>query len=517
MEFFKPIVANSYLHIINATLNRILYYESDSIINHLLRLYISDPKNADELLVASDKFYLYKSIWRAILETLYEKYLPAVTYTFSWEIEVTPYTLMICELTREHFESTEVELQKKILNITDEEIESGFQNILDTSGWASLGLPNGINDRIPEELLPTSRKEQLVLLLRLMNFPPLGELAQFQHRYQSRLKDDIENLAIAFPGINASQAPSFGMPESLNKSFFHVDHETFKKYGLNGFESHPGLAEHKRDFQKIRERAAANKEQFKDEVICACCGKKQEITVPEEVLQYKFLLENQILSRRAGLYYIKDYTENYKKNLSELFYSFIPNLNKVDNPDCMILVEGESEEASLPILGFRTRFILSKSNIQVYNSKSKEKLSADFLSFKANYPNRKIICMLDADAKKERDDIQRVIKDQQNKYRLVFIEKGTFEDLFDLELSVAILNEMYQEDDPVLVSDFDPSKDFLQNIKRVLFEKKKAVFDKVLFAKTISLKMDIEKLPVIISEIFEIAKDFTRKTNFVKS
>lgn len=60
-------------------------------------------------------------------------------------------------------------------------------------------------------------------------------------------------------------------------------------------------------------------------------------------------------------------------------------------------------------------------------------------------------------------------------------------------------------------------KTFLQNIKKVLFEKKKAVFDKVLFAKTISLKMGIEKLPAIIGAIFEIAKDFTRKTNFVKS
>lgn len=473
MENFKPIVANSYLHIINATLNRILYFESDSIINHLLRLYISDPKNADELLVASDKFYLYKSIWKAILETLYEKYLPAVTYNFSWEIEVTPYTLLICELTCEHFESTEIELQKKILNITDAEIESGFQNILDSSGWASLGLPNGINDRIPEELLPASRKEQLVLLLRLMNFPPLGELALFQHRYQSRLKDDIENLAIAFPGISVSQAPSFGMPESLNKSFFHIDHETFRKYGLDEFERHPGLADHKPDFQEIRERAARNKKHFKDEVICSCCGKKQEITVPEEVLQYKYLLENQGLSKKVGLCYLKDFSEKYKKNLSELFYSFIPNLNKVDNPDCMILVEGESEEVSLPILGFRTMFILSKSNIQVYNSKSKEKLAADFLSFKSNYPNRKIICVLDSDAKKERDDIQRIIKDQQNKYRLIFIEKGTFEDLFDLELSIEILNEMYPEGESVLREDFDPAKDFFAEYQKSAVRKEK--------------------------------------------
>src|SRR5690606_4381929 len=101
------------------------------------------------------------------------------------------------------------------------------------------------------------------------------------------------------------------------------------------------------------------------------------------------------------------FVEQYKKDISEKVYSFLPNINKVDHPTCMILVEGESEEWAIPILAFRKQFILSQSNIQVYNSKSKEKLLADFLSFRANYPNRKIICLLDSDAKKEREDLER--------------------------------------------------------------------------------------------------------------
>jgi len=154
--------------------------------------------------------------------------------------------------------------------------------------------------------------------------------------------------------------------------------------------------------------------------------------------------------------------------------------------------------------------------VQVYNSKSKEKLAADFLSFKSNYPNRKIICLLDSDAVKERDDIQRIIKDHKDKYRIVFIEKGTFEDIFDTEVSIEILNELYPDGEPIIKSDFDTSKDFLTNIKRVLFVKKKAQFDKVLFSKKISLKIDIEKLPKEISEILEIVESFTKPSKFIK-
>jgi hypothetical protein len=512
----KPIVANTYLHIIKGTLNRILYFESDTILNNFIRLHISSPELADEVLIVTDKFFLFRNLWKAILETLYEKYLPDYKYNFVWEIEITPYTVMLCELSKDYFESKEIELLKKQLTVSDEQIESDFDNILGKLGLENLGLKNGIEDKVPKEIIPQNKKDQLILLFRLMNFPPLGELALFLSLYNSNLKKQSESLSLAFSGVDPKQIPIFGMEESLNCSYFHIDHNTFKKYGLDGFEKNPILIESKLEFEKIRAIANSKKDKFKDNIICPCCGKKQEIKLPEEILQYKYLLENQILSKKIGLIYLTDFIENYKQNLSKLLSSFLPNINKVDNPDCLILVEGESEESSIPLIAFRKRFILSKFNIQVYNSKSKEKLLADFLSFKSNYPNRKIICLLDFDAKKEKDDIQRIVNEHKDKYRLVFIEKGTFEDIFDLKLSVEILNELYPDGDLITVMDFDSSKDFLVNIKRIMYTKKKANFDKVLFAKKISLRLDIDKLPKEIEEIITIAKDFTKPTNFVK-
>lgn len=516
MYDFRPIIENSYLQIIKGTLNRILYFEFDNILNTIIRAHLNEPESADEKLIITDKYFIYRLLWKAILERLYEKYLPNYKYDFIWEIEVTPYTLMLCELSKGHFQSTEIELQKKLLGLSDERIESEYHKILIEAGFDKIGLGKGLEDRIPYELMPKTRKAQLILLFRLMNFPPLGELSLFQNLYSANLKKQTTDLAIAFSGIDPNKIPVFDMPESLSKSYFHIDHSTFIAHGIDGFEKHPNLVNHKKDFEKVLQQAAKNAEKFKDEIICPCCGEKQEIKLPEDILRYKYLLENQQLSKKIGLLYLSEFTETYINNLSERFHSFIPNINRVDNPDCLILVEGDSEESSIPILAFRKRFILSSKNIQVYNSKSKEKLAADFLSFRSNYPNLKIICLLDFDAKKERDDINRIVKHHHDKYRLIFIDKGTYEDIFDLNLSIDVLNELYPDGEIITISDFDRSKDFLLNIKRIMFNKKKAHFDKALFAKTIAFRADIDNLPTEISEMLQIASDFTKGKNFVK-
>jgi len=513
---FKPIVKETYLHIIKGTLDKILLFQTDVILNELVRLHMAEPPKADEVLIVTDKFFIYKKLWQGILETLYETYLPYIQYEFNWEIEITPYSLMLCELTKEYFSSTEIESFKKILAITDEQIEKDYNSILEKIGVESLGLKEGLQNKIPNTLLPKTKKEELILLFRIMNFPPLSELALFLERYNQNLKTQVENLSIAFSGIDVAKIPNFGTGEHLHYSYFHLDHNTFKKYGFDTFEKHPELKEYKSDFVKIRNIASQNVGNFKDSCMCPCCGKTTEIVLPEEILQYKLLLENQTLCKRIGLLYLKDYIENYKTNFSEKFHSFFPNINKVDNPDCLILVEGESEEISIPILAFRIRFILSMHNVQVYNSKSKQKLAADFLSFKEKYPNRKMICLLDSDAVKERDSIQRIIKDKKDKYRIVFIEQGTFEDIFPIDDSIAILNKLYPDGELIVKSDFEPSKDFLTNVNRVLHFKKKAEFDKVSFAQKISLQMDIEKLPKEINEIFETVKLFTKPTKYLK-
>lgn len=514
---WKRIVRDSHLPIIKGTLNRIMLFEIDSIMNYLIRLHIENPPKADEVLLVTDKFYIYKNLWGAVMNTLYEKYLPMIKYEFKWELEVTPYTLMLCDLTKDQADGIELGKTKATLKIIDSEIERDFTAVLLQLGFDKIGLGDGLKGRIPDKYLPASKREHLNLIFRLMNFPPLTELSLFLGLYNNVIKAQFEKLSTGFSGVDASKVPNFGMSESLHYSFFHINHETFKKHGIEAFKNHPALSSFGAEFDEIKKKAEEHKDKFTDTYICPCCGEKQEVSLPEEILQYKFLLEKQHLSKIVGLLYLDEFTQKFKENLSEKFYSFLPEINRVDNPDCVILVEGESEDASIPILSFRTRFILSQHNIQVYNSKSKQKLREDFFSMKNNYPNRKIICLLDSDAKKEKEDIERVIKDHRNKYRCVFIEKGTFEDLFDLAISIEVLNSLYPDGELITQADFDPNKDFLSNIGKIMFHKKQAQFDKVVFAKTICLRIDTEKLPKEIVEILEIAKQFSEKPKFIKN
>ncbi|MDO7173872.1 hypothetical protein [Mariniflexile sp. AS56] len=521
---WRKIVEGGYMGLIKGSLNRIAVFGHDTILNNIVRLLVKIPDatsekdiNADEVLIVTDKFYLFKNMWKPILEILYEKYLPAINYEFNWTVEATPYTLTICELTKADEENDELQHLMNLASLTDDDIEHNFSKIVKDLGFDKMNLDNHLEVRLSKRTLPISNKEKLKLLFRLMNFPPLQEITLFYRRYVEKLNREHKELGAGFSTFEEVKMPKIGMSESLHYSYFQIDHEVFKKYGLKGFSKHSELKQFSNEFDQITKVAKSRKNELKDDMICPCCGKKQTINLPEELLQYKLLLENTKLAERIGLVYFDEFVEDFKTAISKRFGSFLPNLNVVNDPKIIILVEGESEEISIPILAFRRRFVLSHNEIQVYNSKSKQKLKEDFFNMRSKYPERKIICFLDSDAIKERDDINRVVQNEQNKYRMIFIEKGTFEDLFDLKYSVEILNYLYTEGVDVLVSDFDPTKDFLTNISRILYVKKKAVFDKVLFARTISLKMDIEYIPEKINEVLQIVKDFSTPSKFIKS
>lgn len=520
---WRKIVENGYMGLIKGSLNRIAVLGHDTILNNIVRLLVNvsdesknENQNADEILISTDKFYIFKNMWKPILEILYEKYLPSINYQFDWTIEATPYTLTVCDLTENDGDSVDLLHFMELAKITEKDIEENFSGVVEKLGLANLNLGGHLENRLSKKTLPKTNKEKLELLFRLMNFPPLQELTLFYRRYAAKLNREIEELGTGFTSIQEVKMPEIGMSEALHYSYFQIDHELFKKHGIDGFSKHPELKQFSKDFIKIISNANAQKDNFKDEMICPCCGEKQTISLPKELLQYKHLLENKTLAEKVGLVYFDEFVENFKNSLANRFISFFPKLNTVNHPKYIILVEGESEEIAFPIIAFRKRFILSHNDIQVYNSKSKQKLKEDFFNMKSKYPERKIICFLDSDAVKERDDINRVIEKEQNKYRMIFIEIGTFEDLFDLNYSVEILNYLYTEGADILVSDFDSSKDFLSNIKKILFIKKKATFDKVLFAKTIALRIDIDAIPEQINEVINIVKDFSKPSKFIK-
>lgn len=443
---------------------------------------------------------------------MYKKYLPQHEYIFDWHIEISPYTLNICDFSKNLGSDAELILLKRLLKISDDDIEQNYADIL-----IKLGVPEfvKIDSMIPADRLPTKRTDQLRLLFRLMNFPPLEELSVFFKTYGDHINRQNRELSKVFPGMNVSENFSFAFQGALGATFFCIDHASFKRRGLNGIESDLAIPEFKQEFEEIRAASLASAETLKDVSICPCCGEPQEITIPEEVAQYMLLINNRKLAKRAGLQYSLDFMMAQKKLVVEAVTSIITKINDVAKPDCLILVEGESEEISIPILALKSGLFLTKENIKVFNAKSKQKLEAEFMSQREKFPLMKMICLLDSDALKEAENISRLVKDNRDKYHLIHIKKGCFEDLFNLSKSVEILNLMYPDGESILIEDFDTSKDFGQNIGRILHDKKKAKFDKVKFAKLISSSVEVKDIPIEVKDLLEAAKKFAIKPKFL--
>lgn len=126
-------------------------------------------------------------------------FLPSIQYNFDWSIEATPYTLSMCSLTEPFSTDEEIEIQKEILKVTDKEIEDNLFSILANIGAKDVGIGECLTGVIPNALIPESKKKELKLLLRLMNFPPLGELAIFLDQYNYTMSDQIKNFPLHFP------------------------------------------------------------------------------------------------------------------------------------------------------------------------------------------------------------------------------------------------------------------------------------------------------------------------------
>ena len=121
------------------------------------------------------------------------------------------------------------------------------------------------------------------------------------------------------------------------------------------------------------------------------------------------------------------------------------------------------------------------------------------------YPRRGVVMLLDSDAKRERDNITRIISNHKNVYHLEFIPNGTYEDLFPRVLAIEILNQLYPDGEPIEATDFEEGKSFVNDLKSLLHRKKKATFDKRRFALEIAIKTPVEKIPKPLRDLIDRA------------
>ncbi|WP_414733915.1 TOPRIM nucleotidyl transferase/hydrolase domain-containing protein [Acetobacterium carbinolicum] len=440
----------------------------------------NDEKSIEQII--SD-YYL---IWESTIEYLYKKYLPNIEFTDSIDIEFTPFTYFVASTNTINF--------VEVMNFSDEDIN--YLNELFKiyeSKYKNITLSNNISENANK-------------MFSIVIFPPIMQLNTFyklaythNSNYFKTLYETFSNQTVELPPYETNIGLFFG-------SHF-LSQRTYERVGkLDGL-----LA--CKELESIRDKLlnVANEcsESTKVDIhaICPECGERHnDIRVEKDAIFFAHVSSSHSnLLVPIGFNYFEDYIEDITEAISRLFLTTPDILNSVKDAKCIILVEGATEESSIPLLALKYNKPLASMKIHVWNSTSKQQVVADFRKIKDNLHEIKICVLLDSDAKKEKDDLERMIQGKKDKYSLFFIDKGTFEDLIPIEYIIGAFNDLYKLDKPIKVEDLDQNKEILGQLERKLFESCSGNLDKVKFIKKAVEQISQDKIPQLIKDLVDDA------------
>jgi len=178
-------------------------------------------------------------------------------------------------------------------------------------------------------------------------------------------------------------------------------------------------------------------------------------------------------------------------------------------PDCYVLVEGPSDE--IIFSHFLTLFQEYEVFVELQDCNGKQGVKRRFqdLIEKEAYIGS-IVTILDSDGHKEHEDLKRMSKGNEFVRHFIYT-RGTVEDLFSTRLHVKIINRLYSSGDTVRYSDLRSSAPIERIIKKVIWNKKRAAFDKKIYAKAITRELRKKtSIPThakeIVASILDLAK-----------
>ena len=169
----------------------------------------------------------------------------------------------------------------------------------------------------------------------------------------------------------------------------------------------------------------------------------------------------------------------------------------------VILAEGATEEILLPKLASLAGVDFKKEGIFLLASGGKNQVVKDYLFYREKL-NLKIAVILDSDAKEQSDDINSILRLQDD---ILILNEGEFEDLFCPNLILRALNKEFKNVAKVCAEDLQEDLPMTQKLAELYKIKGFGDFKKVEFANLIfnSLK-DISDLGDKILRVVEFIK-----------
>jgi hypothetical protein len=469
-------------HLMRACLQRVALGHFDGLMDDVLKVTLENP-SFEELANAPlcDRFAIYQAVWNRVLTVLRAAYLPEEKQPQEEWVrpEVTLQTVLLCRF---------------------------LPSPKDRRRLPMGEMHPGVLADLPAALLPGNEMERAAFVARFHDFPPLRRLAWLYLRAVERYQRQWDSLANTFGGSAADTAPRLELPPALREALFLFSADLLRDHPLEELIEHPSLQKHREALERLKAKTAESTLELEGTSVCACCGMPAtDLRAPPHLSAYRLVLNEPELADAIGFTYFTEVEAAFKQQVIDAVIRYTESLNRVDHPECLLMVEGESEEVSLPILALRLDRPLAPKKIFVHNAGSKEKLEIAFRDVRSKYPHQGVVMLLDSDAKREKNNIERMSRDQKNLYHLEFIETGTYEDLFPRPLTIEILNQMYPEGELLEATDFEEGRSFLDAVKVLLHEKKKAAFDKKRFAREMALKIPAEEIPQQLRDLIEKA------------
>ncbi len=205
------------------------------------------------------------------------------------------------------------------------------------------------------------------------------------------------------------------------------------------------------------------------------------------------LNSNNNLVYRLCYIYFDEFSESMKEHMKTHREDFEKKLIISNIPDCYLLVEGISEEICFK------KFIKLLKNDNVFvkiidcNGKSGVyKKYRDVIKNESYIGS--VVTALDSDATEEHNMIKKIDSKNATVEHYIY-EKGEFEDLFPIKSHIQIINSLYDSGEKVVTDNFDFNKPITKQLSKIIWQKKKANFDKSLYsekmANTINIASDI--------------------------
>jgi len=469
-------------HFMRASLQRVALGHFDGLMDDVLKLFLENPP-FEELAGAPlrERFEIYQALWNRALTVLHAAYLSGEKQPQAeWaRPEVTLQTVLLCRFLPPPKDTRKPHMDE---------------------------MHPGVLEALPGELLPVNEVERAAFVARFHDFPPLRSLAWLYLRAVERYQRQWESLVDTF-GVSAEEAvPRLVLPPALHETLFLFSPDLLRDHPLEQLIDHPSLQKHREALERLEAQTAKSTLTFEGTSVCACCGTPvTDVEAPPHLRAYRLVLNEPELADAIGFTYFAEVEAAFQQKFIDAMIRYTTSLNRVDHPECLLMVEGESEEVSLPILALRLGQPFAPKKIFVHNAGSKEKLETAFRDVRSKYPHQGVVMLLDSDAKREQRNIERITREQKNQYHLEFIQVGTYEDLFPRPLAIEILNQQYPEGEPLDAADFEEGRSFLDKVKLLLHSKKRAVFDKKRFAREMALKIQAEEIPKQLRDLIEKA------------